>query len=97
MTYAELIVKNRDRLIIECFKIIHNETLTQTYSIYTNLDCDYGISPTLLSSLFTHKKSKFRKRLAELRKLTGFKIKLVRVNNDNSYTRLIYRMQAQNK
>lgn len=96
MTYAELVVKNKDKLVIECFKIINNETMMQTYVIYTNLHSDFGISTTLLRSLHTHKKSEFRKRLAELKKLTGFKLKLVSINNDKSYTRLIYRMQAAN-
>ena len=97
MTYAELVSKNKDSLIIECFKVIHNQTLAQTYSIYTNLHCDYGISDTMLNSLYTPSKSKFRKRLAEFKKLTGFKIKLVRTDNDSFYTRIIYRMESANK
>lgn len=93
MTYAELIAENKEKLIIECFKIINNSTLSQTYSIYTNLHSDYGISKTMLKSMSTSSKSKFKKQLSELKRLTGFKIRLGRTDNDSSYTRLIYRME----
>ena len=93
MTYAELIANNKDNLIIDCSVIIENNNLRKSYSIYTNLHCDYGISEKMLLNFYSYSKSKFRKRIAEFKKMTGFKIKLDRTNNSENYTRLIYKLE----
>lgn len=94
MTYAELIIKNREKLKIEIIFSIDDETLIQFCSIYTNLHCSFGISETMLNAFHSSNKNKTRKRIAFYKKLTGYKMKLTKTDNSLGYTRLIYTMQG---
>ena len=94
MTYAELIIKNREKLKIEIIFAIDDKTLRQSCSIYTNLHCDFGISEAMFNSFYSSSKNKIRKRIAFYKKLTGYKMKLTKTDNSLGRTRLIYTMQG---
>lgn len=97
MTYAELIIANKEKILIEFKKIIDNKTLESTYIISTNLHCDFGICDTMMKSFCSSSKSRFNKRIAEFKKLTGFKPRLVKTDNDAIYTRLVYKLMKVDK
>lgn len=91
-TYNQIIIDNKENIIVECMTIINNNTLVSHYSIYTNLHVDYGIVDDCLNHWHGSSKKEFRKRVSEFKKLTCKRLKLYKVNNDSTYTRLIYRL-----
>ena len=89
-TYKDLLIKHKERLKVKIIISIDNETMTKSYSIYTNMHCDWGIVDEDLGHLYTNKKSIFNKELQVFRSVLRKKPKLTMTDNDESYTRLIY-------
>lgn len=89
-TYAELVTLNKKDFTVEFMRIINNKNLKNSYAIYTNLHVDYGIVDRLLNHYSGTKRSEFNKKIKFFSSLLGRKIKLVRTDNDENYTRLIY-------
>ena len=89
-TYKDLLIKHKERLKVKIIISINNETMTKSYSLYTNMHCDWGVVDEYLNHLYTSKKSVFNKDLQLFRSVLGRKPKLTATDNDESYTRLIY-------
>lgn len=96
-TYNELVKANKDNIIIEYKIIIDNSTLKYFYSISTNLHCDFGICDEMMNCFSSASKSKFNRQMSEYKRLSGLKSKLVKTENDDRYTRLVYRIEKANK
>ena len=90
MTYSDLVAANEARLRVEFIHIVDNNSLQEYYSVLTNLHCDFGIMPDLMSHYHGRKKSIYKKKINFYRKLTGRRFKLVRTANCSGYTRLVY-------
>ena len=92
LNYDDLLIQHKDSLQVEFIHAIDDSTLIQSYSIYTNLHVDYGITEKRYNHWSGTKKSEFNKLTAKFKKLTGRKVKLYRTDNSLGYTRLIYKL-----
>lgn len=89
-TYKDLLVKYKERLKVKIIISINNENMTKSYSLYTNMHCDWGVVDEYLRHRSTTKKAVFNKDLQVFRSVIRKKPKLTATDNDESYTRLIY-------
>lgn len=91
MDYLTFCDQNKDKVKFELMRIINNRTLHEHRSIQSNVMCDglnYYIANEMVSLPF--RRSDFRRRVNSLTLIFGRKPKLVRTDNDASFTRLIY-------
>ena len=96
MTYDELVLKNRDSMLVELIHSINDETMAESYAIYTNLHIDFGCNAD--GKLYRHwggtsKKAAMR-RMAKFKTLLQGRIRLARTDNSLGYTRIIYRVDS---
>ncbi len=89
-TYKDLLVKYKERLKVKIIISINNETMMKSYSLYTNMHCDWGVVDEYLRHRSTTKKAVFNKDLQLFRSVLGRKPKLTKTDNSETYTRLIY-------
>lgn len=90
--YHNIVQANKDHLIVDCYHIINDDTLVQSYAIYTNLHVDRGIVPNSLCHWRGTSKRMFRLKVDEFKRITSKQCKLYTTANSLGYTRLIYRL-----
>ena len=91
--YFNLVEKNKANFRLEYLLIINDETAQVSYSILTNLHCDFGIQSNLMAHMHTTRRSKIRKALASYQRATGKKLRLSETRNSLGYTRLVYTLK----
>lgn len=67
-TYFNLVEENKDKIYIEFYKIIDDKTLKISYSIFTNLHCEFGIRDQTMKHWHGYKKSQYNKQIQFLGK-----------------------------
>lgn len=91
--YFETVAKRKNELVVLFYIVTENSTLRKSYSIYTNYHRDYGICRGMHNHLYTSKKKAFKKEVQKFQKIFKKKIKLHKINNDETFTRLIYKLE----
>ena len=93
-TYDELVLKNKDSMIVELIYSIADKTMAESYAIYTNLHTDFGCSVD--GRMYCHwrgtSKKAARRLMAKFKNLLHGRIMLARTDNGTGYTRLVYRV-----
>lgn len=92
MTYDEVVRKNADKAEYYFMQIIDNSTLQITYSVLTNLHIDRGICLELFSIYHGTSKRQYRKIFNKVKNAGNFKVRLHKTNNDENYTRIIWKL-----
>jgi hypothetical protein len=90
--YQNIVKANKEHIIVDCYHIINDGTLIQSYAIYTNLHVDRGIVPDSLCHWRGISKRMFRLKVNEFKRITGKRCKLYKTVNSLGYTRLVYRL-----
>ena len=91
--YFETVAKRKNELVVLFYIVTENPTLRKSYSIYTNYHCDYGICSGMYNHLYTSKKKAFNKEAQEFQKIFKKKIKLHKIDNDETFTRFVYKLE----
>lgn len=92
--YFETVAKRKYELVVLFYIVTENSTLRKSYSIYTNYHCDHGIgSSSMYNHLYTSKKKAFNKEVQEFQKIFKKKIKLHKIDNDETFTRFVYKLE----
>ena len=93
MSYIDIVTRFKDKVDFKFMVIIDNETLKTKYSILSNLYCD---PPRIVNdwlSTGTYTKKQYRKQISLLKKALNKSVVLHSTNNDQYYTRLVYKFK----
>ena len=91
--YFETVEKRKDELVVLFYVVTENPTLRKSYAIYTNYHCDWGICNDMYNHLYTSKKKAFDKEVQEFQKIFKKKMKLHKIDNDENFTRFVYKLE----
>lgn len=91
--YFKTVAKRKDELVVLFYIVTENATLRKSYSIYTNYHRDHGMCSGMHNHLYTSKKKAFNKEVQKFQKIFKKKIKLHKINNDETFTRFVYKLE----
>lgn len=93
MRYIDIVTQFKEKVDFKFMVIIDNKTLKTKYSILSNLYCDPpGIVNDWLNT-GTYTKKQYRKQISLLKKALNKSVVLHSTNNDQYYTRLVYKFK----
>ena len=93
MSYIDIVTQFKGKVDFKFMVIIDNETLKTKYSILSNLYCD---PPRIVNDWLntgTYTKKQYRKQISLLKKALNKSVVLHSTNNDQYYTRLVYKFK----